>query len=86
MRRPEFSGFQPPIGERSALLPELGPGASGLGLPFIWLDADGGTAGCRARLAEVVGHCPITAALIMTYPLLIRKPCLMDKAIGAIER
>ncbi|HWO39124.1 MAG TPA: hypothetical protein VNO32_60895, partial [Candidatus Acidoferrum sp.] len=60
MRRPEYSGLQPPIGERGALLPERGPGASGLGLLFIWLDADRRTAGCRARLTEIVG--PVNAA------------------------
>jgi hypothetical protein len=64
MRRPEYSGFLPPTGERGALLPERGPGASGLGLLFIWLDADRRTAGCRARLMEVVGHCPVDRALI----------------------
>jgi hypothetical protein len=34
MQRLEYSGFQPPIGERRALLPERGPGGSGLGLLF----------------------------------------------------
>jgi hypothetical protein len=61
MRRLDYSGFQPPISERRALLPDRGPGGSGLGLFFSSLDAERRTAGCRARLTEVVGHCPVTA-------------------------
>jgi hypothetical protein len=46
-RRLEHSGSQPPIGERAALLPERDPGASGLGLPILKLDAVLHAVGCR---------------------------------------
>jgi hypothetical protein len=43
----EHSAFQPRIGERAVLFPERDPGASGLGLPILKLDAVLHAVGCR---------------------------------------
>jgi hypothetical protein len=54
-------GFQPPIGERRALLPERDRELQGWGFLTLILDAWLRHPGCRARLREVVGHCPVNA-------------------------